>query len=294
MKTLDNSSIKALISLLEDPNEQIYNEVNQTIIALGEAGIEPLQDAFNTSEDELQKERIVAILDDLKLNKLNKDLNDWYSFNNTDLLVGLYAIASYGYPDFSKEDITKTLDLIEVAIKTAKDENEDEHIVDIMNQVILYDFGFNGNIRNYTGINNSFINKIVENKISNPIGLSIIYLIMAERLNINLVGVNSPGHFILGYVNDYFSVEDVEDGSVIDHVAFYVDPFSNGQKISPDDFDKWLLEVPYKLEDKKYMPATNGAIIKRVMNNLIYALFTTGEKTTAKKLLDINEALSVD
>lgn len=52
--------------------------------------------------------------------------------------------------------------------------------------------------------------------------------------------------------------------------------------------------MPYKLEDKKYLPATNKAIVKRVMNNLIYALFTTGEKTTAKRLLDINEALIID
>ena len=114
---------------------------------------------------------------------------------------------------------------------------------------------------------------------------------MAERLNIPLVGINSPGHFILGYVNDYFSIEDVEDGTVIENIAFFIDPFNNGKTIETDEFDRWLLEVPYKLENKKYLPATNESIIKRVMNNLIYALFTTGEKNTAKELLEINESL---
>ncbi|MCB0463689.1 MAG: transglutaminase family protein [Flavobacteriaceae bacterium] len=294
MKTLDDSSIKALISLLEDPNEQVYNEIHQTILALGEDGIVPLQNAFANSADPLQKERIVAILDGLKLNKLEADLNYWNEFNYTDLLDALYKITAYGYPNFDKKEVAETLNKIQATIREQIDINDPKGVIDIMNQVILYDFGFNGNIRNYSGINNSFINKIVENKRSNPIGLSIIYLIMAERLDIPLVGINSPGHFIIGYANDYFSYEDVEDGTIIDNISFFIDPFNNGQKIEVDDYDKWLLEVPYKLEDKKYLPATNKAIVKRVMNNLIYALFTTGEKTTAKRLLDINEALIID
>lgn len=296
MKTLDDSSIKALISLLEDPNEQIYNEIHATIVALGEDGISPLQDAFINTADVLQKERIVSILDDLKLDKIEKDLNNWNEFNNTDLLDGLLKIAAYGYPNLDESQVKETLNNIETAIKDkieSEDAKDGKTIMQIMNQTILYDFGFNGNIRNYSGLNNSFINKIIENKRSNPIGLSILYLIIAERLNLPLVGVNSPGHFILGYVNDHFSYEDIEDGTVIENVEFYVDPFNNGQTISVEEYDKWLLEVPYKLEDKKFLPATNGSIIKRVMNNLIYALFTTGEKTTAKKLLDIIEALKI-
>lgn len=291
MKKLDDSSIKALISLLEDPNEEIFNEINETIFSLGENGIVSLQEAFEASQSDLQKERIVTILDNLKLNKINNDLKYWYAFDNTDLLSGLLKIATYGYPYLDASVIKDTLNHMENAIKQKINSDNPIEIVQAMNQTILYDFGFNGNIRNYSGINNSFINKVIENKISNPIGLSILYLIMAERLNIPLVGINSPGHFILGYVNDYFSTEDVEDGTVIENIAFFIDPFNNGKTIETEEFDRWLLQVPYKLEDKKHLPATNTSIIKRVMNNLIYALFTTGEKNTARELLEINESL---
>lgn len=294
MKTLDHSSIKALISLLEDPSGQIYTEIRETIFALGSDGIKPLQEAFNNSKNDLQKERIAKILDTLKFDNIKENLNYWRDFNHTDLLSGLIQIAKYGYPDLDENTIKESLNTIEVDIRSKISGKTNEEIAHILNQVILYDHGFSGNIRNYSGINNSFINKIIENKISNPIGLSIIYLIMAERLDLPIVGINSPGHFILGFVNDYFSLDDVEDGTVVENIDFYMDPFNNGQLINPDDYDVWLQQVPYKLEDKKYLPATNLAIVKRVMNNLIYALFTTGEKSTAKKLLDINEALSVD
>ncbi len=291
MKTLDDSSIKALISLLEDPSEIIFNEIYQTILFLGEDGITPLQTAFDESESELQKERIAKILDELKLAKLNIDMNDWKEFRSEDLLAGLVLIAKYGYPNLKVSEIETTLDAIVDSLKDKIKGKTDVEIVHLMNQVILFDFGFNGNIRNYSAINNSFINKVIENKISNPIGLSAIYLLVAQRLNISLVGINSPGHFILGYVNDDFINEDVIDGTVMENIDFYVDPFNNGLMTNIEDFDAMLLSTPYALEDKKNLPATNVDIVKRVMNNLIYALLTTGEKGTANELLAINEGL---
>lgn len=290
MKRLDDSSIKALISLLEDPSEVLYNQIHQNVVALGSEGISPLQFAFDESQSELQKERIVEILDRLKIDKLQKDLEDWSTFNSDDLLDGLILIAKYGHPNLDAKTIEDMITEIAETIKPKIEGKSQKEIIAVMNQIILYDFGFNGNTRNYSDINNSFINKVIENKVSNPIGLSIIYLLVAKQLNIPLVGINSPKHFILGYALDDFMVEDIEDGAIIHNINFYVDPFQNGKVIQNEEFDKMLLEVPYKLEDKVYLPATNVAIIKRVMNNLIYALFTTGEKTTAQELLDINEA----
>ncbi|WP_159286326.1 hypothetical protein, partial [Tenacibaculum maritimum] len=84
MKTLDHSSIIALISLLEDPNEIIFNEIQKTIIALDVEGIIPLQKAFDTSNSELQKARITVILSELKIKKLREDL---FLINHNNFIV---------------------------------------------------------------------------------------------------------------------------------------------------------------------------------------------------------------
>lgn len=291
MQQLDDSSIKALISLLEDPSEIIYNEICQTILFLGARGIPHLQKAFDESRSDLQKERIAHILDELKLAKLNEDLNNWKEFCSDDLLEGLFLIARYGYPNFDEAEIEKTIHDMVAVLKDKLEGKTDVQIVHLLNQTILYDFGFNGNIRNYSAINNSFINKVFENRISNPIGLSAIYLLVAKHLNIPLVGINSPGHFILGYADESFMDEDVSDGSVIQYIDFYIDPFNNGSMMNNDDFNAMLLSKSYNLNDKNLLAATNVAIVKRVMNNLIHSLFTSGEKSTAQELLNINEAL---
>lgn len=291
MKTMNHSSIKALISLLEDPSEIIFKEIHQTILFLGEDGITHLQTAFDESESELQKERIAKILDQLKLEKLNKGINNWKEFDAENLLRGLVRIAQYGYPNLDTTEIERTINAIVASVKGKIIGKTNLEIVHILNQVILFDFGFNGNISNYSAINNSFINKIIENKISNPIGLSAIYLLVAQRLHIPLVGINSPGHFILGFVKERFTQKDIIDGTLMENIDFFVDPFKNGLLLNNDDFNAMLLSIPYDLKDKKYLPATHISIVKRVMNNLIHALFTTGEKGTAQELLNIIEDL---
>jgi regulator of sirC expression with transglutaminase-like and TPR domain len=206
-------------------------------------------------------------------------------------LRGLLQIARYGHPNLDEVKIKEIISKIVLSLRDKVKGKTPEEIVNALNQAILYDHGYGGKIRNYSGINNSFINKVMEDRISSPTGLSIMYLLVAKELNIPLVGINSPGHFILGYATEEFKEVDIENGSIINHILFYIDPFNSGQMILPDDYDQWLLQLPYQLEDKKYLPATNKAIVKIVMNNLICALFTTGYRSTAGELLNINEAL---
>ncbi|CAM1373693.1 transglutaminase family protein [Tenacibaculum xiamenense] len=285
----DSSSIKALISLLEDPNELIYSQVNANIIALGDEAIPHLHDALEESKNDLEKERIVKVLDKLKLSSLEEGLNIWANNHKDDLLLGLMTIAKYGNPKLDEEKINNLIDEIVNEIKPKITYDAPEELIHLLNQTILYDYGFNGNIRNYSSVNNSYIDRVFHDKVSNPIGLSAIYLIVAEILDIPLIGINSPGHFVLGYVDKDFSQEQLENGSVIENVEFYIDPFNNGKIIQTNNFDHWLKEIPFDLEEKHYLPATNVDIIRRVMNNLIHSIFTSGKKETAKKLLQIND-----
>ena len=50
-------------------------------------------------------------------------------------------------------------------------------------------------------------------------------------------------------------------------------------------------QINFNFDDKIFLPATNLDIVKRVMNNLIYALHITGEKKSAKNLLGIVDIL---
>ncbi|QDH78564.1 hypothetical protein FKX85_05770 [Echinicola soli] len=277
---INTGRTNALISLLDDPDTRIYDMVRREVLNADFNVIPELQTAFDTSDDELKTERIVEILDHIKLKKLQADIESWSAQENPDLMEGMLHVASYGYPNFDLAAITSLIDEITTAVKAKIEGKSPEEIAEIFNEVILKDFEFRGNFKEYSALSNSFINKMVETRATNPIGLSIIYLLVARGAGIPLVGINSPGHFILGYL-----AEDNDAENSMNEIAFILDPFNNGQIIKNTDFKAWLNKQNVPKDFRDIIIATDKAIVRRVFNNMIYALYTLGEKSTAKKLL---------
>ena len=293
MKTLsfDKNKIKELIHLLDDPNNEVYDLVEKEILSGGSELIPYLQEGFDHSNNELQKTRLATLLDNFKLNHLKREIVKWSKNETHDLLKGLLLIAKFGYPSLSENEITKTIQLLAQEIKPLVENKSNYEIMQAMNMVILDNHKFGGNYKNYSGINNSFINKVIEDKVGNPIMICVIYLLVAKELNINLIGINSPKHFIMGILEETGKDISIYNDELINQIDFYIDPFFQGIFYGNDKFDEFLKEINFNLKDKVLLPATNLDIVKRVMNNLIYALHTSGEKKSATDLLKIVDLL---
>lgn len=283
--------VNALIALLDDTDEVVYQSVHHKIMSLGVDTIPYLQKGFDNSNIELQKERLAIVLDKFKLAKLEKEIVNWGKNETHDLLKGLIHIAQFGYPNLEINDINNVINIIVEELKPLIQGKSNYEIMQEMNNIILDKHKFGSNFKNYSGVNNSFLNKVLEDKVGNPIMLCVIYLLVAKSLNINLIGINSPKHFILGILEDKSREESFYNDELINTVDFFVDPFYQGVFYGHEKFDEILKEINFNFDDKIFLPATNLDIVKRVMNNLIYALHITGEKKSAKNLLGIVDIL---
>lgn len=283
--------VNALIALLDDTDEVVYQSVHHKIMSLGVDTIPYLQKGFDNSNIELQKERLAIVLDKFKLAKLEKEIVNWGKNETHDLLKGLIHIAQFGYPNLEINDINNVINIIVEELKPLIQGKSNYEIMQEMNNIILDKHKFGSNFKNYSGVNNSFLNKVLEDKVGNPIMLCVIYLLVAKSLNINLIGINSPKHFILGILEDKSREESFYNDELINTVDFFVDPFYQGVFYGHEKFDEILKEINFNFDDKIFLPATNLDIVKRVMNNLVYALHITGEKKSAKNLLGIVDIL---
>lgn len=290
-KEINTQEIEALIALLDDSDDVVFNSVQEKIIMLGVSTIPFLQNGFDNSTDELQKERLASLLDVFKLQKLNYEIMNWSKNETHGLLNGLITIAQFGYPNLDVNQIKSTINELAKEIEPKIVGKSNYEIMQEMNKVILDKHSFGANFKNYSGVNNSFINKVIDDKVGNPIMLCMIYLLVAKKLKINLIGINSPKHFLLAITKSKSDEVAFYNDELITQVDYYIDPFNKGNFYGIEKFDKMLNEINFNLNDKVFLPATNLDIIKRVMNNLIYALHTTGEKKSAKDLLKIVDAL---
>tara|TARA_Y100000768_G_C23973779_1_gene681958 strand:- start:461 stop:1333 length:873 start_codon:yes stop_codon:yes gene_type:complete len=285
----DNREIQALIRLLDDPDELIYNHIREKLIDFGIEVIPALEEVWeHESFGMLFQNRIEDIVHQIQFEDILHQISNWKHSETHDLLQGIILIAKYQYPDLDECVIHTFFDRTfqEIWLELNNNLTALEKIR-IINHMLFEEHGFTGNTTNYHSPQNSFINHVIETKRGNPISLAIIYLILAQRLNIPIYGVNLPRHFILAYADEFvFKPERVEDSSIM----FYINPFSKGTVFSKREIEYFIKQLKLPSLPEYFQPCSNVQIINRVCNNLIYSYDKLGyeEKVNEiKRILDV-------
>ncbi|HZL44710.1 MAG TPA: transglutaminase-like domain-containing protein [Opitutaceae bacterium] len=89
----------------------------------------------------------------------------------------------------------------------------------VLNRVLFHEYGFGGNVEHYADPLNSFIDEVLARRKGLPITLSIIYVLVAQRVGLTLEPVGLPGHFVVG--------------SFLEATPFFIDPFEQGAFRTP-------------------------------------------------------------
>jgi len=117
--------------------------------------------------------------------------------------------------------------------------------------------GFRGNQESYYDPRNSYLNEVLERRLGIPISLAIIYTAVGRRAGLDLFGVGTPGHFVVGCRGE---------GQTL-----YVDPFTDGAVLDEGacrDRIHGVLGQQGVLTSDHFRPATPREIAARVLRNL--------------------------
>jgi len=263
---MNEREIKAIISLLDDPDTEIFNQLEQRLVTFGPEIIPLLEENWESSFDPLSQSRIENIIHKIQFDQIKYDLQFWDLKNSDDLLEGLLIINRYQYPNLDESNVLLTISELKrnAWFQLMYDMSPLEKIK-LLNNVLFREFGLSGNTTNYHDPQNSFIHKVLESKKGNPISLSCVYSIIAQQLDIPVYGINLPKHFIVAYI------EDMDQPPL-----FYINAFNRGQVMQQNDIYSFLKQLNLPPNEEYTMPCTNKAIIKRVLRNLITAYENIG------------------
>ncbi|MFT6203413.1 MAG: regulator of sirC expression with transglutaminase-like and TPR domain [Spirosomataceae bacterium] len=275
---MDDKKIKALVTLLDDSDDEVVTIVEKEIKNIGGEVIPILENHWkeNAVNPFLQK-KLESIIHELQNSAAIERLTNWKLGNKSDLLEGLWAVASYQFPELDIEVLRQEIQGIYMeAWLQMRDELHPNDQIRILNQVFFDKFNFKPNTRNYYSPANSMINQVLETKRGNPISMCSIYLIVAQKLNLPVYGVNLPNLFVLTYK---FKKDQ-----------FYINVFNRGVVFSKKDIEGHIKQMNVPPNDIFFSPCSNEEIIKRTLRNLIYAYKKAAE---ADKYEDIRKLLSV-
>lgn len=282
--------IRALITLLDDPDELIYRQIREKILGFGPEIIPDLEEVWEEgSFGLLFQSRIEEIVHDIQFNTVKKEMREWREEHTDDLLRGVWLIAKYQYPELTYEELDKQLSkLVQDVWLELNNHLTLIEKVRIINHILFEVHGFTGNSVNYHAPQNSYLNTVLESKKGNPLSLCILYILLGEKLGVPLYGVNLPRHFIVACLYDYFPSDLAADAQVL----FYINPFNKGNMFSKQDIDQFVRQLKLDTKDSYYQPCDNLTILTRIFNNLIHAYNQLGYPEKVEELQILQKVIN--
>ncbi|HEV3136511.1 MAG TPA: transglutaminase-like domain-containing protein, partial [Pirellulales bacterium] len=139
-----------------------------------------------------------------------------------DLVQFLLELAADAYPDLDRIWCLLEIDRLGVACddQSRSRRHERQRLTSISR--LLYGVeGFHGNREAYYEPQNSYLNEVLARRCGLPITLGILYMAVAARTGLEMFGVNTPGHFMVGCCSEGepLFVDPFTDGDVLDRAA---------------------------------------------------------------------------
>ena len=293
---MDKQELTALLSLLDDPDKDVFSQVRQKLLSLGTQAIPALESMWEQSFDTNIQTKVENIIHVIQLNNTVQALREWASSPEQNLLAGALLIAKYQYPDLNTDKVRRTIQQIRQDIwLELNDKLTALEQVKIINHILFDVHLLSGNTQNYHAPQNSYINNVLESKKGNPLSLSLVYLIVAQDLKIPIFGVNLPEHFVLCYkdVHQLMSVRTKRDEEMIAKgILFYINPFSKGAVFGKGQLDIYLKKMNLKIQQDHYQPCTNLEMIKRLLRNLVFSYKKLGYAEKQEEIQSLLDAIS--
>lgn len=288
----NTDAILALIKLMDDPDEGIYAQIHDRLLSYGSEAIPYLETSWEEEDyGILFQERIESLIHEIQFEEVKSQLIDWINSDDKDLLRGAIIIAKSQYPGLDEKSIYDEFERIQRDVwLEVNDHLTALERVRILNKVIFGTYHFQGNTKNFHSPMNSYINVVLETRKGNPLSLSLIYSVIAQRLGFPIYGVNLPNQFILAYMdeNALFRFMNKENKY---GVMFYINPFSRGSIFDENEINEFLDNIKLPHNREYYEPCSNSAIIKRMLTNLITAFQQVGNAQKVDELVVLRALL---
>jgi regulator of sirC expression with transglutaminase-like and TPR domain len=272
--------IESLFALLDDPQPVVQVSVEERLLELGEAVVPFLRELViekNGENSEQVENYVKRIRTHFAVQRISDDFEN--SDSAIDLEAGVYTIISFGYPGANVVEVRKRLDEMahDIAVLAGTRSTAFERFMR-MRSYLFSELGFIGNREDYYNPDNSYINKVLEMRRGIPISLSVLMMLLGKRLDIPLLGIGMPMHFLLQF----------DDGTR----NFYVDPFTSGMIITSEQCQAMLSSSGIKLTPDMLSPVTDRDILERMWRNLYLAYQQNDRMDEASMVADLLKLVS--
>ncbi|MGF7230518.1 transglutaminase family protein [Arachidicoccus sp.] len=234
-----NSEISALFSLIDDPDEDVYNLVADKIVTYGKEILPNLEDQWEAAIGCTIQERIEEIIHQVNFKSLVLEFQQWSQKGDYDLLLGSTLVAKFVYPYLQESTVlSATEKLRKIIWLELNDCLTSLEKVNVISNMLFNFQEIKSERNNYENTERFFLHNILEKKKGNAISTGMLYQYLCEKLHIPIKLINIPDQFILAcYQKNYKTT--VSKTNHRDLILFYIDA-TTGNIFSHADLDNYF------------------------------------------------------
>jgi regulator of sirC expression with transglutaminase-like and TPR domain len=200
-----------------------------------------------------------------------------------DLLRAALLIARLDNEELDVEHYRKEVERLarEIGAAIPKGATEADKLA-ALNKALFEERGFHGSRGDYYHKSNSYLNEVIDDREGLPITLSVLYMELAKRLGLKVVGVGLPGHFVVRHVPARGE-------------ARLIDVYEGGKEMTRAEADKRVraqLERP--LKDDDLADTGKKVILTRMLQNLLGLAQEDQDVLSALRYLDAMLTITPD
>ncbi len=224
--------INALLDLLDDPDYAIFESVSNRFLEIGIDANQALENAWSLTLNDTYQKRIEYILDLISQKNATKLANMWLKNNPDDLLEGYLAFSRFQYPSLDVDFINKQIDNITKNIwLEINNQLTSLEKTRIINHILFQILRFKPVNPPIESSKNFYLNQLLQTKTYTSGSISLLYLIIAQKLEIPIYGIVLKQILLLCYVD--FKPDKVDEISE-NNILFYIDASNGGNIISKE------------------------------------------------------------
>jgi regulator of sirC expression with transglutaminase-like and TPR domain len=273
-----NKEIKALLNLIDDPDDEVFDTVAEKLLNYGRDIIPNLEQLWEVTVDESVQERIEFLIHRVHFQDLQAEFFDWSRSRHPELLRGAILVAKYHFPDLNIPSILAQFDQIRRNIWLELNNYLTPlEQMNVLNSILYNYYKLQGHELTERDPKFFFINQVLESKQGNAYSIGILYLALCELLDIPVFAIDIPRQFVFAYIDSlqpfYSSDEPVQQ------IQFFVDPL-NGMVYTQKDVDVYLRKINATDREEYFTPLSSTRIVYKMLEelNLCYKYKREDEK----------------
>lgn len=257
---LTKNHLPHIISLVDDESEEVRSHVFKDLSDYGtdlEMDLVEFSDILNVSNLKL----IRPIIENNRREWLKANWKNWYSeFSELKKIeVAMDIISRFQLGVLQQSSLSVKLDIIAGNFMNLYPYGNELDLSYYLFRVL----DLKGNKDEYYEPLNSNLYSAIENGTGLPITLVLIYILIADRVNLKVNGCNFPGHFLA-------KID-------IDEEMLLIDCFNGGRIIFKSDLEDLSTESFDALITIVNTPISARTVLKRVLSNLVNAYKEKGD-----------------